>query len=99
MKKQNKNKNATNYSLECLENFHLKTRFQSQDITKLRVQHFVKHIPNLIIKAIKVLIQHVKIILWIRIHKDKLCYCILRVKLEFINKFHLNKLLFKFRIS
>lgn len=94
-----KTKNSANYSLECLENFHLKTRFQSQDITKLRVQHFVKHIPNLLIKAIKVLIQHVKLSYGLEYIKTSYIIVYIGVKLEFINKLHLDKLLFKFRIS
>jgi hypothetical protein len=53
---------------------------------------FVKHLPNLFFKAIKILIQQVKYASWIKIHKGKLNDRILTTK-RVTNNSNLNKLL------
>jgi hypothetical protein len=60
------------------------TKYQYQDIVQWELMHqyhlFASHIPNLFLKAIKVLIQKVKYGSWIKIHKSKLSDHVLRAK-------------------
>ncbi len=96
---QDQNNKECNYSTLFFGMFRkpsILAKFRYQDIAQLELMHkdqrFVRHIPNLFLKAIKVRIQQVKFASWIKIHKGRLNDHVLRIK-YFTSKPNLDKLL------